>query len=101
MQKLAMAQIRKALKELPGWRRRRGALERECVLPDFAAALRLVNRVGRLAEAAGHHPDIDIRWNRVRLALTTHAAGGLTELDLQMAGRLNRLLASPARARRG
>ena len=54
-------------------------------LHDFAAALAFVNAVGAAAEAANHHPDIDIRWNKVRLALTTHDAGGLTLLDLALA----------------
>jgi 4a-hydroxytetrahydrobiopterin dehydratase len=52
---------------------------------DFVAALRFVNRVADLAERAGHHPDIDIRYNRVRLGLTTHDAGGLTGKDFELA----------------
>ena len=58
---------------------------------DFRGALSYVNDVGRLAEEAGHHPDIDIRYNRVRLALTTHDAGGLTQKDFQMARRIDSL----------
>ncbi len=60
-------------------------------LHDFAAALAFVNVVGAAAEAANHHPDIDIRWNTVRLALTTHDAGGVTLLDLALAGAIDRL----------
>lgn len=60
-------------------------------LHDFAAALEFVNAVGEAAEAANHHPDIDIRWNTVRLALTTHDSGGLTVLDLALAGAIDRL----------
>ena len=56
-------------------------------LGDFRAALGFVNRVGDLAEEAGHHPDIDIRYNRVRLALVTHDAGGLTSKDFDLAAR--------------
>jgi 4a-hydroxytetrahydrobiopterin dehydratase len=60
-------------------------------LHDFAAALEFVNAVGAAAEAANHHPDIDIRWNTVRLGLTTHDSGGLTLLDLALAGAIDRL----------
>jgi 4a-hydroxytetrahydrobiopterin dehydratase len=60
-------------------------------LHDFAAALEFVNAVGAAAEAANHHPDIDIRWNTVHLVLTTHDAGGLTVLDLALAGAIDRL----------
>jgi 4a-hydroxytetrahydrobiopterin dehydratase len=54
--------------------------------------MRFVNRVARLAEAASHHPDITINYNRVRLALTTHDEGGLTEKDFKLAARINKLL---------
>ena len=60
-------------------------------LHDFAAALAFVNAVGAAAEAANHHPDIDIRWNKVRLVLTTHSAGGLTVLDVALAAAIDRL----------
>ena len=60
-------------------------------LHDFAAALAFVNAVGAAAEAANHHPDIDIRWNTVHLVLTTHSAGGLTVLDLALAAAIDRL----------
>ena len=58
---------------------------------DFCAALRFVNQVGELAEAAGHHPDIDIRHNRVRLSLVSHDAGGLTEKDFALAAQTGKL----------
>jgi len=58
---------------------------------DFVASLDYVNRVGALAEEAGHHPDIDIRWNKVTLRLTTHSAGGITQADLDLAGRIDSL----------
>ena len=60
-------------------------------LRDFAGALDFVNAVGAAAEAANHHPDIDIRWNTVRLALTTHDSGGITLLDLALAGAIDRM----------
>jgi 4a-hydroxytetrahydrobiopterin dehydratase len=58
---------------------------------DFADALTYVNAVGALAEEMDHHPDIDIRWNTVTLRLTTHSEGGLTRLDLDLAGRIDAL----------
>ena len=58
---------------------------------DFEDAMVFVNRVAYAAEAANHHPDIDIRWNRVTLALSTHSEGGLTEKDLELATELDSL----------
>jgi 4a-hydroxytetrahydrobiopterin dehydratase len=60
----------------------------------FADALAYVNAVGALAEEMDHHPDIDIRWNAVTLRLTTHSAGGLTSLDLELARRIDDLSGS-------
>jgi len=73
------------LAQLPGWQIESGELVRTFQFKDFVAALRFVNHVGDLAEQAGHHPDIDIRYNRVRLSLATHDAGGLTEKDFHLA----------------
>jgi 4a-hydroxytetrahydrobiopterin dehydratase len=73
------------LSQLPGWQIESGELVRTFQFKDFVAALQFVNRVGELAEQAGHHPDIDIRYNRVRLALISHDAGGLTEKDFDLA----------------
>jgi 4a-hydroxytetrahydrobiopterin dehydratase len=73
------------------WTREGNVLETTVKLHDFAAALAFVNVVGAAAEAANHHPDIDIRWNTVRLVLTTHDSGGLTLLDLALAGVIDRL----------
>lgn len=58
---------------------------------DFAAAIRYVDAVGGLAEEAGHHPDIDIRWNKVTLRLSTHSEGGLTGRDFELAARIDSL----------
>ncbi|MFM1770317.1 MAG: hypothetical protein RJA22_2846 [Verrucomicrobiota bacterium] len=91
MRKLTPAQIERALPEVPGWRRRAASLRRTFVFPDFVAAMKFTNAVARLAERAGHHPDIDIRWNRVTLVLTTHDAGGLTRRDFDLAARCSAL----------
>lgn len=79
------------LAQLSGWQIESGELVRTFQFPDFVAALKFVNHVGELAEKAGHHPDIDIRYNRVRLALVTHSAGGLTEKDFDLAAQVQRL----------
>jgi 4a-hydroxytetrahydrobiopterin dehydratase len=73
------------LAALPGWQIENGQLTRTFSFKDFLAALAYVNRIGEQAEQAGHHPDIDIRYNRVRLSLVTHDAGGLTEKDFALA----------------
>ena len=75
------------LRALPEWKIESGELVRSFQFKNFRAALAFVNRVGELAEEAGHHPDIDIRYNRVRLGLTTHDAGGLTAKDFDLAAR--------------
>ena len=79
------------LTQLPGWQIESGELVRTFQFKDFVAALKFVNRVGELAEQAGHHPDIDIRYNRVRLALVTHDAGGITEKDFDLATQVQNL----------
>ena len=68
-------------KPLPGWIQEGQSLMRTDVFADFAAAIRWDNQVAVLAERRNHHPDIDIRWNRVTLKLTTHETGGLTDRD--------------------
>lgn len=75
------------------WRRDGEAIVRDFDLADFVAAIELVQRVADLAEAANHHPDIDIRWNTVTLHLSTHSAGGLTQGDLDMARAIDGLAA--------
>jgi 4a-hydroxytetrahydrobiopterin dehydratase len=79
------------LAQLPGWQIESGELVRTFEFKDFVAALEFVNRVGELAEQAGHHPDIDIRYNRVRLALISHDAGGITEKDFDLAAQVQNL----------
>jgi 4a-hydroxytetrahydrobiopterin dehydratase len=85
MPPLSAQQVSSLLGTLPDWQIEGGELVRVYKFSDFAAALGFVNRVGQAAEAAGHHPDIDIRYNRVRLALITHDAGGLTQKDFDLA----------------
>jgi 4a-hydroxytetrahydrobiopterin dehydratase len=79
------------LTQLSGWKIESGELVRTFEFKDFVAALAFVNQVGKLAEQAGHHPDIDIRYNRVRLSLVSHDAGGLTEKDFDLAAKTQSL----------
>ncbi len=88
MSPLDEQQITQRLAALPGWERRGDEIRRTFSFPDFKAALAFVNRVGELAEQVDHHPDIDIRYSRVTLALTTHDAGGLTARDFELASRI-------------
>ncbi len=73
------------------WQRDGGELVKRVKRRGFSGALEFVNQVGALAEAADHHPDIDIRWDTVTLRLSTHSAGGLTERDLALAAALDAL----------
>jgi 4a-hydroxytetrahydrobiopterin dehydratase len=76
------------------WERQGDELVKEHKGRDFAAAMVFVNAVAERAEAANHHPDIDIRWNTVTLRLSTHSAGGLTQADLDMAREIDGLAAA-------
>jgi 4a-hydroxytetrahydrobiopterin dehydratase len=91
MYRLSTEEAVSHLNALPRWRIEKGELTRTFDFKDFKAALAFVNLVGERAEEAGHHPDIDIRYNRVRLALVTHDAGGLTAKDFDLAAGLDRL----------
>ncbi len=95
---LAEAEVIRALSadDGPDWHLIAGKLVKTVACPDFVGALAFVGQVGELAEAANHHPDIDIRYNRVSLALTTHDSGGITRLDLELARAIDGLgTASP------
>ncbi|HYT58529.1 MAG TPA: 4a-hydroxytetrahydrobiopterin dehydratase [Haliangiales bacterium] len=85
MPKLTPAQIKTAMASVPNWKRKGAVITRTYQFNDFVAAMRFVNAIAKLAEKAWHHPDIDIRWNKVTLALTTHDQGGLTQKDFALA----------------
>jgi 4a-hydroxytetrahydrobiopterin dehydratase len=91
MAKLKAAEIKTALAKLPNWKRTGLVISRTFEFKDFVAAMKFVNAVAKLAEEAWHHPDIDIRWNKVTLALTTHSEGGLTKKDFQLARKFDGL----------
>ena len=74
------------------WQREGDEIVRELKFADFAAAMAFVNRVAEEAEKANHHPDILVHgWNKVRLSLTNHSAGGLTPVDFDMAAKFDTL----------
>jgi 4a-hydroxytetrahydrobiopterin dehydratase len=83
-------EIKNVLKANPEWNLKDGKLIREWTFKDFIQAMAFVNRVATLAEAAGHHPDIDIRYNHVVLGLVSHDAGGITQRDASMANQLSK-----------
>jgi 4a-hydroxytetrahydrobiopterin dehydratase len=78
--------------KLRNWTLRGSVIARSFHFSDFDHAMRFANKVARLAESANHHPDIRINYNKVRLALTTHDEGGLTERDFKLADKINKLL---------
>jgi 4a-hydroxytetrahydrobiopterin dehydratase len=84
-EKLTDDEVTAALAGLPGWERAGDEIVKTYERASFPAAIAFVVRIGFFAEAADHHPDLDIRWRKVRVALTTHDAGGLTVLDVQLA----------------
>ncbi|MBV8949533.1 MAG: 4a-hydroxytetrahydrobiopterin dehydratase [Actinobacteria bacterium] len=83
--KLSDLDIDTGLSGLSTWRREGDAIRRSYQLPSFADAIAFVVRVGFLAEAKNHHPDLDVRWRTVHVTLTTHDAGGITAKDLDLA----------------
>jgi len=91
MPSLSDSEIKSRLVTIPDWQIESGELVRTFLFKDFRASLAFVNKVGDLAEAAGHHPDIDIRYNKVRLALVTHDAGGITQKDFDLAAASDKL----------
>jgi 4a-hydroxytetrahydrobiopterin dehydratase len=91
MSKLNASEIKSALAAVPDWAKKGATISRTYPFKDFPAAIRFVDAVAELAEAAWHHPDIDIRWNKVTLTLTTHDSGGLTKKDFVLARKFDRL----------
>ena len=88
---LPEAEIASALAALPGWTRAGAEIEKTFERESFADAIAFVVRIGFLAEAADHHPDLDVRWRRVRVALTTHDSGGLTANDVDLANQIEKV----------
>ncbi len=91
MGKLSDREIQEQLRALNGWEYEAGALVHDYAFADFAAAFAFVVRLALLAEKANHHPDIDIRYNKLRIALVSHDAGGVTDRDVSMAAEIGKI----------
>ena len=91
MELLTEDEISARLGGVPGWARQGSSITTTVTRSDFREAMLFTGAVAYLAEAANHHPDILIQWNRVTLTLSTHSAGGLTAADMALAGRISAL----------
>lgn len=91
--KLTSTEIRSRVKPLKGWSIQKGKLHKEYALDDFNEAFGFMCRVALIAEKMNHHPEWSNVWNKVVIDLTTHDAGGISELDFQFAERVGKLLA--------
>lgn len=92
VEKLSAADIAAELAKLPGWQHAGDSIRREFRFADFVAAFGFMGRVALLAERANHHPDWSNSYNKVRIALSTHDAGGLTARDFALAGEIDRVV---------
>lgn len=90
--KLTAQEIRESLAELPGWQLDGPAIKKEWQFVNFARALEFINKVGRLAEQMGHHPELFNVYHRVVLRFTTHDAGGLTAMNFRIAKDVDKLM---------
>lgn len=84
-------EIKEAMKKVPEWEHEKKSIDRTFEFDDFTQAMDFVNAVAEIAEEQEHHPDIDLRYNKVTLWLSTHSAGGLTENDFELAERIDTL----------
>ena len=91
---LSTADINTHLAELDGWSGDTGGITRTAKLPTFVAAIGVVDRVATVAEEMDHHPDIDVRWRTLTFVCATHSAGGVTIKDIDLARRIDEILAS-------
>ena len=87
-ERLSDIAVQRGLGSLPGWGRKGDVLSKTFQFDTFPAGVAFVSRVAAAAEAAQHHPDIDIRYTKITCMLTTHDAGGITQKDLDMAGQI-------------
>lgn len=90
---LTIEQARDFMPHVPGWELVEDgkSIARPYAFKDFKSALNFTNQVGELAEEEGHHPDIELSWGKVRLLLSTHSVGGLSENDFVLAAKINEL----------
>ena len=89
--RLSADDVAAALTTLPRWSGGPDGIERTLALPSFRQAVEAISTIADVAEQLDHHPDVDLRWTKVRVAVSTHSAGGVTELDLELARRVDAL----------
>jgi 4a-hydroxytetrahydrobiopterin dehydratase len=85
------SEIEARLAELPGWERNGEVIEKTFECGDFVGSVRFVDRLVEPAEAMGHHPDLEISWDEVKVSLSTHSEGGLTANDFELAAKIDAL----------
>lgn len=91
---LTEEEVERQLSDLPDWHRRGDSLVASLEAPDFPTAIRLVDEVAVEAEELNHHPDIDIRWRKVTFTCSTHSDGGVTTKDIDLARRIDEIIAA-------
>ncbi|MBI3231767.1 MAG: 4a-hydroxytetrahydrobiopterin dehydratase [Candidatus Doudnabacteria bacterium] len=89
--KLSQDQIKEKLGSLPHWKYTNGQIKKTFVLKDFKSAIKFFNQAAQIAEKMNHHPEIDIRYNKVSFSLSTHSEGGVTEKDITLAQKIDGL----------
>jgi 4a-hydroxytetrahydrobiopterin dehydratase len=89
--RLSPSDIKTHLEDVPDWSHQGNAIVRTFTLGNFVESVEFVNQLTELAEDANHHPDVDIRWNKVTLSLSTHSKGGLTKADFDLAMQIDEL----------
>ena len=94
MELLSDSEIESRLAELEGWKREGETIVKTFELADFVGSVEFIDRVVEPAEEMGHHPDLNVSWNKVRVSITTHAAGGLTANDFELAKRIEGVASS-------
>lgn len=90
--RLSPDDVTAALRAMPEWSGDESGLRRSVELPTFRDAVQAIVRIADVAEELDHHPDVDLRWRTLHLTLVSHSAGGVTDLDLQLARRIDALL---------
>jgi len=90
--RLSPDELTAALQGLPEWSGDENGIRRTVELPSFRAAVDAIVAIADVAEEMDHHPDIDLRWRTLHIAVVTHSAGGVTEFDVRLAGRIDELL---------
>ena len=91
MARLSDEEIEERLSERTGWERAGDAIRREFTFDDFKGSVDFVNRLTPVANEMNHHPDLAISWNKVTVTLSTHSEGGLTDMDFELAGKIDDL----------